>query len=224
MIAFKASTMNASWGFGSGPRCISVSSCHPNGSGGEIWKHQFSQHQMEWFHWAIWSQNLKYLQKASSQHNLQIHLLAIHSFPKRNTKQVSLTKHLKNPTKTRSPEHPRQLPGQSVWYPSMPNVQRTTCHPDKTSIFPKFPPNLPCLIYRKSINFRNFPQVSMDLIYPKSNVLDGRDFCPLGFYTTILVGWLNQPIWQICSSNWMLSQIFGMNSLQKMKPPPWWLL
>lgn len=45
------------------------------------------------------SQNLKYLQKASSQHNLQIHLLAIHSLPKRNTKQVSLTKHLKNPKK-----------------------------------------------------------------------------------------------------------------------------
>jgi len=60
------------------------------------------------------SQNLKYLQKASSQHNLQIHLLAIHSLPKRNTKQVSLTKHLKNPKKKRSPEHPRQLPGQSV--------------------------------------------------------------------------------------------------------------
>ena len=35
-----------------------------------------------------------------------------------------------------------------------------------------------------------------------------------------LVGWLNQPIWKICSSNWTYSPIFGVKIKKHMEQPP----
>ncbi len=145
-------------GFGSGPRCISVSSCHPNRSGGELWKHQFSHHQMnQMIPLRAWSQLEKPLNIISNSCR-SISLLLIHS---KKSNRFRQHKNFKHP-RSRSPEHPRQLPRQSVWYPSMPNVQRTTYHPGQNFNFPKFPSQIVLDALGKSwenSNFQNCLQI-----------------------------------------------------------------
>ena len=47
---------------------------------------------------------------------------------------------------------------------------------------------------------------------------------PNGSTFLIFCGWLNQPLWKICSSKWESSQRIGVKIKKKMKPPPSYFL
>ena len=48
--------------------------------------------------------------------------------------------------------------------------------------------------------------------------------CLLTWVVTLLSGWWFRPIWKICSSNWLISPIFGVNMKNIFELPPtcWW--
>ena len=60
------------------------------------------------------------------------------------------------------------------------------------------------------------------------SVINGGCTCkpPLGLFAKctppyLITGWwLNQPLWKICSSNWIISPNIGVNVNKSLKPPP----